>query len=219
MFSARSNNHASGTPLPLIVATFCERAMAIPRSKELFGRLSVNESIERSLVTAFPALAQHPKLTLKIMAPGMKQSAEVLPALWPQIYATVTEMTVEVPLSPEEERLDELTRVGTSEIVAITGTNSYTLNVNLLMATGLDLKMLIRSLTLVPVEKQNLNRHGHAPFSKMVPIRDDETLYDAGIRGADSVDETRQGVGPNVALMTLKPKERPATRDVVVKSG
>ncbi|KZV60329.1 hypothetical protein PENSPDRAFT_659637 [Peniophora sp. CONT] len=140
-------------------------------------------------------------MAIKIKAPGMKEFAEVLPALWHSIYAIVTEMVVEIPSTPEEMRLHMLTTVGTSLIVVNTPSENYNLKVNILVATGLDLKMIIELYTAVPVERQILN-----PCIGD-EIRDEETLRNSGVAA---------GRYSNEVTMKIKPKDTAPILDVVV---
>ncbi|VDC01019.1 unnamed protein product [Peniophora sp. CBMAI 1063] len=203
-------------PLPLIVATFRDESVAIPRCERLFGRQE--ETIESSIVEAFPALEGHGNIVLKAKVPGMREPARVLPKLWSQIWESVTEIVVEcLEIEEEERRLDMLTKVATSVINVMTPTGAeHALKINLLCATALDVKKLLVSYTGVAVERQVLRFEGfhwipdpenpsaRIPAYNEVPEND--ILFNCKVKAGEQL------------RMVLKPKPV-LTQDVVVRSG
>ncbi|KZV60328.1 hypothetical protein PENSPDRAFT_671751 [Peniophora sp. CONT] len=214
----RGSQAGASKSLPLIVATFREESVAIPRSDKLYGRSIA--SIEDSLVSAFPALQERGDILVKAKAPGMEKPIKVLPALWPQIWSIVTDILVEAPPTEDERRLEMMTEVGTSKLTVRTPTETYNLKINLLCATARNLKMLLEAYTGVAVERQILQ------FATLGSIPDPEYPADPKKRVDRLYREVEEDdvlynchVHPNENLrLVLRSKETPV-QDVVVKVG
>ncbi|VDB92110.1 unnamed protein product [Peniophora sp. CBMAI 1063] len=155
----------TSAPLPLILAKYGGHSIAIPRPVVLPYAPDTVPFLNMvdSLNSAFPSISNK-KYTIAAKVPGLKDTIEILPALWKDICANVTEVHVTLPLTEEEKRLKRLTEEATSRIhvEAPTG-QKYAFDINFNCADARDLKYLVEQKIGVPIERQVLTHTTYNP--------------------------------------------------------
>ncbi|KZV60326.1 hypothetical protein PENSPDRAFT_355407 [Peniophora sp. CONT] len=142
-------------PLPLIVATYDEHSVAIPRPVHSEG-VDVASRITAYLEEAFPAIKGR-TYVVEARVPGLQSPIEILPSLRSDICATVTDVRVQMLLNEEEKRIKQLTELAPSSLTVKAPTEQlFEFHLNLNCADARDLKQLVQRDLGVPIERQIL---------------------------------------------------------------